>query len=118
MQASSLFSNYFSDLQRAQTECLLLELSQSDVAHFSDSQGHSAIPLVTARKWYDRELVGNQANVLILNAQDADQDDRFILLETIMVLLEEELKSLCNAEESPNDFDKNHQVKVDAHLVV
>ncbi|TMX73102.1 AAA family ATPase [Vibrio rotiferianus] len=96
MQASSLFSNYFSDLQRAQTECLLLELSQSDVAHFSDSQGHSAIPLVIARKWYDRELVGNQTNVLVLNGQDADQDDRFMLLETIMVLLEDELKSLCN----------------------
>ena len=23
-----------------------------------------------------------------------------------------------NPEESPNDFDKNHQVKVDTHLVV
>ncbi len=23
-----------------------------------------------------------------------------------------------NTEESPNDFDKNHQVKVDTHLVV
>ncbi|MDF4917273.1 hypothetical protein P3588_23865 [Vibrio parahaemolyticus] len=25
---------------------------------------------------------------------------------------------VLSAEESPNDFDKNHQVKVDTHLVV
>jgi len=28
------------------------------------------------------------------------------------------LSLLQRTEESPNDFDKNHQVKVDAHLVV
>ncbi|MDF4636955.1 hypothetical protein P3393_18100 [Vibrio parahaemolyticus] len=32
--------------------------------------------------------------------------------------LDETAEEAQNAEESPNDFDKNHQVKVDAHLVV
>ncbi len=51
-------------------------------------------------------LYGPQANQWPVNAD---------MFDLTYKLLEESKK--CT-EESPNDFDKNHQVKVDAHLVV
>ncbi len=38
-------------------------------------------------------------------------------MRCILGLLQK-IKSTYNSEESPDDLDKNHQVKVDAHLVM
>jgi hypothetical protein len=42
----------------------------------------------------------------------------YISSMTTATIIRHLLKVALNTEESPNDFDKNHQVKVDAHLVV
>ncbi|MDF4637739.1 hypothetical protein P3393_22175 [Vibrio parahaemolyticus] len=49
----------------------------------------------------------------VVNHLEVTEADKEFMLRYIQYAT-----SILSSEESPNDFDKNHQVKVDAHLVV
>lgn len=102
MIKTELYSNYVSDLERAVSTPLLIELSGSDLNSFIENKqaavDTSGVALFSAQSVFNHKLSNSdKTNVIVINA-NGDDPGEFAVLETLMQLLRNDLKNIANVQ--------------------
>ncbi|UGA53385.1 tetratricopeptide repeat protein [Vibrio sp. VB16] len=102
MKKTELYSNYVSDLGRAVSTPLLIELSGTDLNSFIDNKqiavDTSDVALFSAQSVFNHKLSNSdKTNVIVISA-NGDDPSEFAILEALLQLLRNDLKNIANVQ--------------------
>ncbi|HGF3749683.1 TPA: AAA family ATPase [Vibrio parahaemolyticus] len=104
MKHQVLLSNYQDDLVKSRNTPTLIELNKKEMTEIAqiNEQQLTNVPFLLARRIYDANTIRNSTNVIVLDGDSWEQKERFALLETLLNLLQDEIKVLKNIEVGKN----------------
>lgn len=96
-----LTENYVKDIKKSLYTPLFIEINRKDMALFLPGYELNLtknLPLTLAAEVYNNELKDNQSNLLCIEGSPTPSSSCFVILETILQLLEEQLKDIKSIE--------------------
>jgi tetratricopeptide (TPR) repeat protein len=101
MSQLEYLKNYRNDLLSSQTTPLLIELNQDEIIRLSDGVNPGqdqcqSIPALVAQQVYNEKEGNKVSNIIVIDGDKIISQDSFVILETLLEQLRNELKSIKN----------------------